>query len=81
MQIDAEITRITGDGILAEQMDIDVLDEKKEIEINTMKGLLSHRISILKRISQNVHGIYISLQGTEYQCSEALEFLTPFLTQ
>ena len=62
-------------------MDIDVLDEKKETKINTMKGLLIYKIDILKRVSQNVHGMYISLQGIEYQCSKALEILTPLCTQ
>ena len=62
-------------------MDIEVLEEKKEIEISTMKGFLIYRIDILKRNSQNVHSTYISLQGIEYQCLEALQILTPLFNQ
>lgn len=31
-----------------------------------MKGILSHRINALQNVSQNVHGIYISLQGAKH---------------
>ena len=49
------------EGVSTEQMDIEVLEEKKETKINTMKGLLIHRINIIKRISQNVHNTFLSL--------------------
>ena len=61
VQIDPVIIETQEEGVSAEQMDIEVLEEKKEIEINTMKGLLIHRNYILKRISQNVHGTFLSL--------------------
>ena len=66
VQIDPMIIETQEEGVSAEQMDIEVLEEKKEIEINTMKGLLIHRIDILKRISQNVHSTFLSLQGTKF---------------
>ena len=69
------------EGVSAEQMDIEVLEENKETEINTMKGLLIHRIDILKRISQNVHGTFLLLQGTEFKCIEALNILTPLFNK
>ena len=50
-----------GDEVSAKKMDIDVLKEKKETKINTVKGILNYRIDILKWVSQSVHGIYISL--------------------
>ena len=62
-------------------MDIEVLKEKKEIEITTMKGLLIHRINIIKRISQNLHSTFLSLQGIEFQCTKALNILTPLFNQ
>ena len=66
------IIEIQDEGVSTEQMDIEALEEKKETEINTMKGLLIHKIDILKRISQNVHSTFLSLQGTKFQCTEAL---------
>ena len=40
-------------------MDIEVLEEKKEIEISTMKGLLIYRIGVLRRISKNIYSIWV----------------------
>ena len=64
VQTDLVIIETQEEGVYAEQMEIEVLEEKKEIEINKMKGLLIHRIDILKRISQSVHNTFLSLEGT-----------------
>ena len=81
VQIDLKVTKTQDEGVSAKKMDIDVLEEKKETEINTIKGLLIYKIDILKRASQNVHNMYISLQRTEYQCLEALQVLNPLFNQ
>ena len=61
MQTNPVIIEIQDEGVSTEHIDNEVLEEKKEIEINTMKGLLIYRIDILKRISQNVHSTFLSL--------------------
>ena len=61
VQTNPVIIETHKEGVSTKKMDIEVLEEKKEIEINTMKGLLIHRIDILKRISQNVHNTFLSL--------------------
>ena len=38
---------------------------------------MSHRIEILKNISQWAHNFYISLQNSEKFCNEALSWLSP----
>ena len=81
VQIDPKITKTQDKGVSTETTEIDVLEDKKEIQINIMKVLLTYRIDMLKRISQNMHSIYISLQGIEYQCSEALQVLNPLFNQ
>ena len=60
------VIEIQDEGVSTEKMDIEVLEEKKEIEIEIMKGLIIYRIDILKRISQNVHNKFLSLQGIEF---------------
>ena len=67
--------------VQVEQMDIGDLDVGKETKIRTMKTLITHWINILKRISQNLHAMYISIQGTKYLGYEALTVLTPLFTQ
>ena len=75
------VIEIQDEGVSAEQMDIEVLEEKKEVEINAMKGLMIHKINIINRISQNVHSTFLSLQGIEFQFTEALQILTPLFNQ
>ena len=75
------VIEIQDEVVSTEKMDIEVLEEKKEIEISAMKGLLIYRIEILKRISTNVQIKFLSLQGIEFQYTEALQFLTPLFNQ
>lgn len=46
-----------------------------------MNGMVSHRVSILKRISQQAHHMFIVLQNAKYSCNEALTWLTPIFNQ
>ena len=62
-------------------MDIDEKVIGKELEVKTIKGILYHRINVLKNVSQNVHGLFIALQGVEHQCYGALALLTPLHKQ
>ena len=41
---------------------------------------MMHKVGALQNVSQNVHSNYISLQGAEFQCSEALALLSPLFT-
>lgn len=61
-------------------MDIDEWDGAKEVEIETIKSLMMHKIGALQIVSQNVHNSYISLQGAEFQCSKELALLSPLFT-
>ena len=62
-------------------MDVDEFEISHDAKIRTMKQFLIHRITALKRVSVNVHSMYITLQSNEYQCSEALSLLSPLFAQ
>ena len=47
-------------------IDEEELESSKEIEIRTMKNLLTHKINSLKNSSQNAHSSYIVLLGAGY---------------
>lgn len=51
---------------LRHKMEVDELDIGKGVEVRTMTNMMAHKIDVLKRVSQNVHSTYISLQGEEY---------------
>ena len=57
------------------------MEKYKKMEVRMMKNMLAYKINVLKKISQNFHSSYTSLQGAEYQGSEALSLLSPLLTK
>lgn len=58
-------------------MENETPSQDNQLKVSTMKLMLSHRVKFRKRISQNIHSIFISLQGAEHTCNEALIWLTP----
>ena len=42
-----------------------------------MQGILSHKIGILKRISQDAYNAFTNLQTTKQMCNEAVHWLDP----
>lgn len=61
------------------EIDEENLEANKDVDIKTMKNLQTHKINALKKISQNVHGNHLALEGVEYKCSYAIGLLTPLL--
>ena len=43
--------------------------------------MINHNVSVLKRISQQGHYIFILLKNVEHICNEALAWLSPIFNQ
>jgi hypothetical protein len=48
-----------------------------DLRIGILKSMMSHRVDTLKNLSQQAHSSFVSLQGAEQVCNEALSWLTP----
>ena len=53
-------------------MEIMYPSQDDQLKVNALKGILSHRMEVLKTMPKNVHSIFISLQGLEDTCNKAL---------
>ena len=51
--------------------------QRGEIRIVVLRSLMSHRIEILKKLSQQAHSFYIALQSVDKFCNEELSWLSP----
>ena len=47
------------------------------MRIGILRAMTSHRVDILKNLSQQAHSSFVFLQGAELFCTEALSWLTP----
>jgi hypothetical protein len=56
-------------------------DLVSEIEKRTLQGMMSHKIDVLKLVSQSVHYTFLNLENAEKQCNESVEILGPLFTQ
>ena len=61
------------------RMSIDTgsVPQEGDLRIGILKSMVSHRIDTLKNLSQQAHNSFVSLQGAEQVCNEALSWLTP----
>lgn len=62
-------------------MEIEAPNQNNQLKVDVLKGMLYHKLEILKKVSQQVHNIFISLQNAGHVCDEALAMLNPIFNQ
>ena len=68
-------------GVIVQPLVINVEGEVPKsndaLKRGVMQNILSHRIGILKRISQDAHNAFTNLQVAKHVCNEAVAWLDP----